>query len=131
MEGNVVWNNGWAGLMHEISFNAVIRNNTVTNNGACNISGVVCDNRGAFWRVEVLIFNAGLQSIQSEITGNTLEGPNLHLLFLEHDRDNFHNWNWFVHDNVGVAGEWDFDCDTPDVSVATCNSVEDSIRVEN
>lgn len=127
MEGNVVWNNGWAGLMHEISYNAIIRNNTVSNNGSCSVTGVTCDPRGAFWRVEVLIFNAGLQGTQSQITGNTISGPNVHIFFLNHDRESWRTWNWLITGNT--YDTFDFECEGP--SSSNCMQVRNSVLVED
>jgi parallel beta-helix repeat protein len=129
IEGNTVYDNGWAGIMFEISYDAVIRNNVVTNNGSCNVSGVMCDPRGAFWRVEILIFNFGLQSRQSVISGNTISGPNTLLLFLNQDRGAFSTWNWRAFSNGLTSSDWEFDCDTSDLSQSTCNAIGATINV--
>jgi hypothetical protein len=62
-EDNVAENNQYAGIFHEISFNAVIRRNVVRHNGR---------KRGWFWDADILI--AASQDV--EVTGNTLTvGP--------------------------------------------------------
>lgn len=59
-EDNLVENNQQIGIFHEISFNAVIRNNVVRHNGA--------GNRSWFWGADITI--AASQDV--EVTGNTL-----------------------------------------------------------
>jgi parallel beta-helix repeat protein len=59
-EGNVVENNKHIGIFHEISFKAVIRNNTVGHNGS--------DNRKWFWGTDIVL--AASQDV--EVTGNTV-----------------------------------------------------------
>lgn len=127
IEGNTVRDNGWAGIMHEISYNAVIRNNTVSNNGSCSVAGVQCDPRGVFWRVEVLIYNAGLQNTQSVISGNTIGGPNIHIQFLNHDRESWRTWNWRIFGNT--YDSFDFECEGP--SSSNCTQVRNTVLVED
>jgi hypothetical protein len=59
-EENLVENNQQIGIFHEISFNAVIRNNVVRRNGS--------GNRSWFWGADITI--AASQDV--EVTGNTL-----------------------------------------------------------
>ena len=61
-ENNVVEDNDWAGIFHEISYAAVIRNNTVRRNG-------FQDPRGWYWRAGILI----AASSDVEIYDNTVE----------------------------------------------------------
>jgi parallel beta-helix repeat protein len=61
-ENNLVEDNGWAGIFHEISYAAVIRNNTVRRNG-------FSDPRGWFWRAGILV----AASPDVEISGNIVE----------------------------------------------------------
>ena len=125
IEGNTVSENGWAGIMVEISYNTTIRNNIVSNNSSCSVAGVTCDPRGDFWRVEVLIFNAGSQTIQSQISSNSISGPGLHLAFLNLDRASFRTWNWLVQGNGLSTGEWEFFCE----EVSNCNAVRATVTV--
>jgi hypothetical protein len=59
-EGNLVERNHGAGIFHEISFNAVIRNNVVRHNGI--------DDKGWFWGVNILV--AASESV--DVFGNIL-----------------------------------------------------------
>jgi hypothetical protein len=59
-EGNLVEGNRDVGIFHEISFNAVIRNNVVRHNGL--------GDRGWFWAADILL--AASQDV--EVSGNTL-----------------------------------------------------------
>jgi hypothetical protein len=59
-EENLVENNQDIGIFHEISFNAVIRNNVVRHNGL--------GNRGWFWGADIVL--AASQDV--EVSGNTL-----------------------------------------------------------
>jgi parallel beta-helix repeat protein len=61
-ESNLVEDNHWAGIFHEISYAAVIRNNTVRRNG-------FLDPRGWYWRAGILI----VDSPSVEIYENTVE----------------------------------------------------------
>ncbi|MCA6114373.1 right-handed parallel beta-helix repeat-containing protein [Bradyrhizobium sp. WSM 1738] len=58
-EDNIVENNQYNGIFHEISFNAVIRRNVVRHNGR---------GRSWFWRADIAI--AASQDV--EVTGNTV-----------------------------------------------------------
>jgi hypothetical protein len=59
-EENLVENNKHIGIFHEISFKAVIRNNTVRHNGSAN--------REWFWGADIVV--AASQDV--EVTGNTV-----------------------------------------------------------
>jgi parallel beta-helix repeat protein len=59
-EDNLVENNQYSGIFHEISFNAVIRNNLLRNNGR--------GDRGWFWGADITI--SASQDV--EVTGNTV-----------------------------------------------------------
>ena len=59
-EENLVENNQYSGIFHEISFKAVIRNNVLRNNGS--------GDRGWFWGADITI--AASQDV--EVTGNTV-----------------------------------------------------------
>ncbi len=59
-EGNLVENNLWNGIFHEISFKAVIRNNVLRHNDR--------GTRGWFWSAEIVL--AASQDV--EVSGNTL-----------------------------------------------------------
>jgi hypothetical protein len=59
-EGNLVENNQWNGIFHEISFKAVVRNNVLRHNDR--------GTRGWFWSAEILL--AASQDV--EVSGNTL-----------------------------------------------------------
>jgi hypothetical protein len=59
-EGNLVENNQWNGIFHEISFNAIVRNNVLRHNNR--------GDRGWFWGAEILL--AASQDV--EVSGNTL-----------------------------------------------------------
>jgi hypothetical protein len=62
-EGNLVENNQWNGIFHEISFNAVIRGNVLRHNDR--------GNRGWFWGGAIAL--AASQDV--EVSGNTLVMP--------------------------------------------------------
>ena len=96
-EGNRVEDNYHAGIKHEISYSAVIRNNTLKRNGFGNPYDV----KGA----GILIAN----SPNVEVYGNTLIGNKHGIGAVQHDRyDDPASWkslgefelkNLFVHDN--------------------------------
>ncbi|MCU1328440.1 MAG: uncharacterized protein JWN34_3810, partial [Bryobacterales bacterium] len=60
-EGNTITNNSGAGIFHEISYDAVIRNNTIQNNGSM-------DQDDWFWNGQIQISTS--QNV--EIYGNTI-----------------------------------------------------------
>ncbi len=63
VEKNVVWNNSASGIMYEISYDGVIRNNLLTDNGAAFTRW--------FWGPQILISSSdGVQ-----IYGNTVDVP--------------------------------------------------------
>jgi parallel beta-helix repeat protein len=87
-ENNVVQNNYGPGIFHEISYDAVIRNNTVTGN-AHN-----------FYLGGILVAN----SSNVVVSGNTLEGNDGGIVGLQDDRGSgsrgvFQTTNLNVHDN--------------------------------
>jgi len=102
-ENNVVEDNEWAGILHEISYAAVIRNNTVRRNG-------FQDPRGWYWRAGILI--AGSSDV--EIYGNTVEDNANGIVGIQQNRGAgaLGPWlisNLWVHDNrvqmqVGQTG---------------------------
>jgi Right handed beta helix region len=59
-EENLVENNQWSGIFHEISFKAVVRNNVLRHNHR--------GDRGWFWDAEIVL--AASQDV--EVSGNTL-----------------------------------------------------------
>ncbi|HYI46071.1 MAG TPA: right-handed parallel beta-helix repeat-containing protein [Actinomycetota bacterium] len=99
-EGNTVENNTEEGIFHEISYDAIIRNNTVRNNGH-----------------ELGAWGSGIQVSSSrnvEIFGNTVDGPWNGISLLQERRGKgthgaFRLTNASVHDNnvtmrVGTTG---------------------------
>jgi parallel beta-helix repeat protein len=103
-EGNRVENNFHAGIKHEISYSAVIRNNTLKGNGF----GISNDVKGG----GILIAN----SPNVEVYGNTVVGNNQGIGAVQHDRyDEPAEWkaqgefelkNLYVHDNyVQTSGQ--------------------------
>ena len=64
IEGNTVTNNADAGIFHEISYSAVIRNNTVKGNGFGRTSWL--------WGAGILIAASGGTGV--EVAGNVLDG---------------------------------------------------------
>jgi len=103
-EGNRVEDNFHAGIKHEISYAAVIRNNTLKGNGF----GISNDVKGG----GILIAN----SPNVEVYGNTVVGNNQGIGAVQHDRyDEPADWkaqgefelkNLYVHDNyVQTSGQ--------------------------
>ena len=93
-EGNTVEDNAWAGIFHEISYAAVIRNNRVRRNG-------FLDPRGWFWRAGILI----VASPDVEIAGNTVEDNANGIVGIQQDRGTggrgpYLIRNLWVHDNI-------------------------------
>ncbi|MQA28772.1 MAG: hypothetical protein GEU82_02885 [Luteitalea sp.] len=94
-EGNTSDDNEWMGILHEISYSAVIRNNVVRRNG---------------WAFSAYIWGAGILITASpdvEIVGNYLEGNADGIGAAQQSRE--HNvgaygpheiWNLWVHDNI-------------------------------
>jgi hypothetical protein len=73
-EGNVVEDNLWAGIFHEISCNAVIKNNTLRRNGFGQSDWV--------WGAGILI----AASRDVEVFGNTLEGNADGIILVQQNR---------------------------------------------
>jgi Right handed beta helix region len=107
-EGNLVERNHGAGIFHEISFNAVIRNNVVRHNGI--------DDKGWFWGVNILI--AASESV--DVYGNilTVSAGGCGIILVDQSRpiegggmpEKYKTRNNIVHDNemtfegTGCAG---------------------------
>ena len=99
-EGNRVDSNGWRGIFHEISYDCVIRNNTVRHNGHDYPGSSV----GAFEGAGILISN----SPNVEVYGNVVEDNRNGIMAREDDRDAnhpsplgpHHTVNLWVHDNT-------------------------------
>lgn len=90
-ENNVVINNAGNGIMHEISYSAVIRNNTIKGNGAVNPG----------W-----LFGAGILVQNSdgvEAYGNTVEANHHAITGICQDRGGYRLANLNVHDNIVIA----------------------------
>jgi parallel beta-helix repeat protein len=88
-EGNVVIGNSGPGILHEISYDAVIRNNRVEGNAF------------PFYRGGILVAN----SSNVEIYGNTLTGNDGGVIAIEDNRGSGSRGAWtvknlWVHDNV-------------------------------
>ncbi len=95
---NIVENNLGPGIFHEISYRAVIKNNTVTGNG--------------FGWTQWL-YGAGILIAHSrdvEVTGNIVKDNRLGIIGIQQDRGNGAYGarelrNLYVHDNIIVASE--------------------------
>ena len=102
-ENNVVEDNQWAGIFHEISYAAVIRNNTVRRNG-------FLDPRGWYWGAGIVI----AASPDVEVYGNIVEDNANGIVGIQQNRGAgaLGPWlisNLWVHDNrvqmhVGQTG---------------------------
>lgn len=95
-EDNVVSDNWGAGIFHEISGTATIRNNTVSRNGLGE-----AESRGDgrwLWGAGILVST----SSDVEVTGNTLDGNANGITAVQQDRgaDAPELRNLWVHDNV-------------------------------
>lgn len=91
-ERNRVENNARAGISHEISFNAVIRNNTLRGNGTNTF--------GWGWNAQIQVQN----SVDTEVYGNRIEldpvrGGNGITLIQQNRGPGFAVRNVYVHDN--------------------------------
>jgi parallel beta-helix repeat protein len=92
-EGNYVADNSDAGIFHEISYRAIIRNNTVTGNG---------------FGFHVWVWGGGIQvaaSADVEVYGNTVTGNANGITAIQQNRGSgaYGPWeigNLYVHDNV-------------------------------
>jgi parallel beta-helix repeat protein len=82
-ENNIVEDNHWAGIFHEISYAAVIRNNTVRRNG-------FSDPRGWYWGAGIAI----AASPDVEVYGNLVEDNANGIVAIQQDR------------GVGALGPW-------------------------
>ena len=102
-EGNTVEDNDWVGIVHEISYAAVIRNNIVRRNG-------LRDPRGWYWRAGIMVLN----SPDVEVYGNTVEDNPNAIVAINQNRGTgalgpYIVMNLWVHDNrvrmqVGQTG---------------------------
>jgi parallel beta-helix repeat protein len=92
-ENNTIEDNTWMGILHEISYAAVIRNNTARRNG---------------FQFTAWIWGAGItvsSSANVEIYGNTIEGNAHGISATQQNRGSgafgaYQVWNLYVHDNV-------------------------------
>ncbi len=92
-ENNTVEDNTWMGILHEISYAAVIRNNIARRNG---------------FQFTAWIWGAGItisSSSNVEIYGNTIEGNAHGIAATQQNRGSgafgaHQVWNLYVHDNV-------------------------------
>jgi len=114
-EDNLVEDNHWAGIFHEISYTAVIRNNTIRRNG-------FLDPRGWYWRAGILI----AASSDVEISGNTVDDNANGIIAIQQDRGSGALGprlvkNLWVHDNRVLmrTGQTGVVTDTGDVAVFT------------
>lgn len=98
-EGNLVENNKHIGIFHEISFNAVIRNNTVRHNGS--------DNRKWFWGADIVV--AASQDV--EVTGNkvTVAPGACGIMLLDQGRRKDEGGEYKTRDNVVRGNEMTFE----------------------
>jgi parallel beta-helix repeat protein len=98
-EENVVENNQYSGIFHEISFNAVIRNNTVRTNGK--------GDRGWFWGADITI--AASQDV--EVTGNivTVAEGGCGIMLIDQGRDNGAGKKYRTRNNTVRANEMTFE----------------------
>lgn len=92
-ENNIAQDNDWAGIMHEISYRAIIRNNTVRRNGFGYPD----------WMAGAGILVAGSRDV--EVHGNFLDGNADGIGGMQQDRGwgayGAHEvWNLWVHDNI-------------------------------
>ena len=88
-EGNLVEHNSTSGIFHEISYSAVIRNNTIRGNGFSH----------AAW-----LWGAGIQIAASgdvEVYGNTVEGNFNGISLIQQNRGSGNRGPWVVK-NVNV-----------------------------
>jgi parallel beta-helix repeat protein len=95
-ENNRVEDNKWRGIFHEISYDCVIRNNTVRRNGY-DFPGTM----GAFEGAGILISN----SPNVEVYGNVVEDNRNGIMAREEDRGGgsrgpYNTTNLYVHDNT-------------------------------
>jgi parallel beta-helix repeat protein len=98
-EGNLVENNKHIGIFHEISFNAVIRNNTVRHNGS--------DNRKWFWGADIVV--AASQDV--EVTGNkvTVAPGACGIMLLDQGRRKDEGGEYKTRDNFVRGNEMTFE----------------------
>jgi parallel beta-helix repeat protein len=95
IEGNTVTHNADAGIFHEISYSATIRNNTITQNGY--------DRGDWLWGSGIQIASSGGTGI--DIYGNTLDGNANAIGLIQQNRGSGNQGTYLVqnvrvHDNV-------------------------------
>ena len=98
-EDNLVENNQDIGIFHEISFNAVIRNNVVRHNGS--------GNRSWFWGADITI--AASQDV--EVTGNTVTvaAGGCGIMLIDQGRRNDDGREYKTRNNTVRANEMTFE----------------------
>ena len=115
-EGNTVVNNFAAGIFHEISYDAIIRNNTVRGNGFGDPQWL--------WGGGITVSS----SLNVEIYGNHVEGNFNGITAVQQNRGSgdfgpFKVQNIYVHDNVIVnSGGTGVATDTGDGSIWSSNN---------
>lgn len=133
-EGNTVEAAGWPAIMHEVSYDAVIRNNTLRSTG--------CDDpRGGEWCNVLFLYNSGHEQVTSIVHNNTIvkSGSGVKVWIFYQDRfvdDNpngelYGNGNWRLFENGLNQGDVVMDC-APEggLSQSECNAILADIEVE-
>jgi parallel beta-helix repeat protein len=92
-ENNTVEDNAWMGILHEISYKATIRNNTVRRNGFAHPNWV--------WGGGIVVSS----SSDVEVSGNVLDGNADGIGVVQQNRGSgaygpYQVWNLWVHDNT-------------------------------
>jgi parallel beta-helix repeat protein len=116
-EGNTVADNYSAGIFHEVSYDAVIKNNTVTGNGFGHAAWV--------WGAGIILSS----SLNVEVYGNHVEGNYNGITAAQQSRPDYGEHgpyvvqNIYVHDNTVVnSGITGIATDTGDQSIWSANN---------
>ncbi|HEU0073624.1 MAG TPA: right-handed parallel beta-helix repeat-containing protein [Dehalococcoidia bacterium] len=123
IENNNVYENTWVGIFYEISAGAVIRNNTLTNNG-------FGDPRGAFWRSQIIVAASNDVLVEGNVVSQTC-GDCGGMVVVQQDRGSHFAYRVSLRDNR-VEGDSGFTCDAgpQDVPAATCQAIASTISFD-
>ncbi len=109
-DNNLVMGNALAGISHEISYDAVIRNNTVIGNGFNSISGGTPGNPTWLWGAQIQVHNSSNVEVANNYVDYTNAGNGISLIEEDRgsgDRGAYLIRNGNVHDNIIVSKSGD------------------------
>ena len=123
IENNNVYENTWVGIFYEISAGGVIRNNTLTNNGAG-------DPRGWFWRSQIIVAASSDVLVEGNVIAQSCSDCG-GIVVIQQDRGSHFAYRVTFRNNR-VDGNSGFACDAgpQDVPASTCQAIAATISFD-